>query len=231
MYRENVHFIREDGKSLGFQCRDHSILLLSGFFICQLRTCSGPSQLLGAAGSRMEQSHSPPALSLPRLVAETLPTESDNHRERTVCSLCTGAEVHGMLCRGGIWVRTQGLNSQRTAGRSTWPRDQNVKSHGTESGQGAVRGQKWLLCTESSLRDAAWLTGGFKWFKSLVCMLSRFSRVRLFATLWTAAHQAPLSMGFSRQEYSSGLPCSPPGDLPNPAGRNCDFCYRQILYR
>ena len=33
--------------------------------------------------------------------------------------------------------------------------------------------------------------------------------------LWTVAHQAPLSMGFSRQEYWSGLPCSPPGDLPN----------------
>ena len=34
-------------------------------------------------------------------------------------------------------------------------------------------------------------------------------------TLWTAACQAPLSMGFSRQEYWSGLPCPPPGDLPN----------------
>ena len=38
------------------------------------------------------------------------------------------------------------------------------------------------------------------------CMLSNFSRVRLYATLWTAAHQAPLSTGFSRQEYWSGLP-------------------------
>ena len=37
-----------------------------------------------------------------------------------------------------------------------------------------------------------------------------------FATPWTVAHQAPLSMGFSRQEYWSGLPCPPPGDLPNP---------------
>ena len=35
-------------------------------------------------------------------------------------------------------------------------------------------------------------------------------------TLWTIAHQAPLSMGFPRQEYWSGLPCPPPGDLPNP---------------
>ena len=43
-----------------------------------------------------------------------------------------------------------------------------------------------------------------------------FSRVQLFVTLWTVALQAPLSMGFSRQEYWSGLPCRPPGDLPNP---------------
>ena len=35
------------------------------------------------------------------------------------------------------------------------------------------------------------------------------------ATLWTVAHQAPLSLGFSRQEYWSGLPCPPPGDLPS----------------
>ena len=47
-------------------------------------------------------------------------------------------------------------------------------------------------------------------------MLSRFSCISLFATLWTLAHQAPLFMGFSRQEYWSELPCPPPGDLPDP---------------
>ena len=47
-------------------------------------------------------------------------------------------------------------------------------------------------------------------------VLSRFSPVQLFATLWTVAHQAPLSTGFSRQEYWCGLPCPPPGDLPDP---------------
>ena len=47
-----------------------------------------------------------------------------------------------------------------------------------------------------------------------VCAWS-LSHVRLFATPWTVAHQAPLSMGFSRQEYWSGLPC-PPGDFPDP---------------
>ena len=47
-------------------------------------------------------------------------------------------------------------------------------------------------------------------------MLSHFSHVRLFVTLWTVAHQAPPSMGFSRQEYWSGLPIPSPGGLPDP---------------
>ena len=46
-------------------------------------------------------------------------------------------------------------------------------------------------------------------------MLSRFSGVWLFATPWNIAHQAPLSIGFSRQEYWSELPCPSPGDLPD----------------
>ena len=46
-------------------------------------------------------------------------------------------------------------------------------------------------------------------------MLSHSSCVQLFATLWTVGHQAPLSLGFSRQEYWSALLCPPPGDLPN----------------
>ena len=45
-------------------------------------------------------------------------------------------------------------------------------------------------------------------------MPSHFSHLQLFATLWTIARQAPLSMGFSRQESWRGLPCPPPGDLP-----------------
>ena len=44
-----------------------------------------------------------------------------------------------------------------------------------------------------------------------------FSHVRLFVILWTVAYQVPLSMGFSRQDYWSGLPCPPTGDLPNPS--------------
>ena len=47
-------------------------------------------------------------------------------------------------------------------------------------------------------------------------MVKLLSHVRLFATPWTVAHQAPPSMEFSRQEYWSGLPFPSPGDLPDP---------------
>ena len=61
-----------------------------------------------------------------------------------------------------------------------------------------------------------------------VCVLSR---VRLFTTLWTLAHQAPLSMGFSRQEDWSGLPCPPPGDLADPGIKlEVSWIGRWILY-
>ena len=52
-----------------------------------------------------------------------------------------------------------------------------------------------------------------------MCMkvkVKSLTRVRLFATPWTVAYQAPLSMRFSRQEYWSGLPFPSPGDLPDP---------------
>ena len=72
------------------------------------------------------------------------------------------------------------------------------------------------------LTGSACLRGPFGW--SLIrssrivhaCKLSHFSCVQLLATPWPVAHQAPLSMGFSRQEYWSGLPCPPLGDLPHP---------------
>ena len=50
----------------------------------------------------------------------------------------------------------------------------------------------------------------------MLCCAESLSHVQLFATPWTVAHQAPLSLEFSRQEYWSGLPCPAPGDLPNP---------------
>ena len=53
-------------------------------------------------------------------------------------------------------------------------------------------------------------------FHIIPSVQSHFSYVRPFATSWTVAHQAPLSMGFSRQEYWNGLSYPSPGDLPDP---------------
>ena len=70
---------------------------------------------------------------------------------------------------------------------------------------------KFLTNSQSSDNKNAIILAG------CVCVCVRsLSCVPLFVTLWTVAHQAPLSTGFSRQEYWSGLPFPPPGDLPNP---------------
>ena len=72
---------------------------------------------------------------------------------------------------------------------------------------------KWYICSKYKWA----LQFSFAFLISALCayVLSHFSHVRLFVTLWALAHQA-MSMGFSRQEYWSGLQCPPPGDLPDP---------------
>ena len=62
----------------------------------------------------------------------------------------------------------------------------------------------------------SWLDGIIDSVDMHECVLSRFSRVHLFATPWTIAHQAPLPLGFSTQEHWSGLPCPSPRNLPIP---------------
>ena len=56
-----------------------------------------------------------------------------------------------------------------------------------------------------------------------MCVLCLFSHVQLFVMLWTVAHQNPLSMVLSRQEFWSGLLCPPPADLPNPGIKPASF--------
>ena len=68
------------------------------------------------------------------------------------------------------------------------------------------------MCSKTQGRVVVTAALGFSHAVTCSC----FSHVRLFATLWTVDHQAPLSMGFSRQEYWNGLPCPPPGDLSHP---------------
>ena len=67
----------------------------------------------------------------------------------------------------------------------------------------------------TAMKYGSWEPCFIRWWK-----VKSLSRVRLFATPWTAAYQAPLSMGFSRQEYWSGLPC------PSP---NVMYIYNEIL--
>ena len=71
-------------------------------------------------------------------------------------------------------------------------------------------GRSWPLIQTKNSVDRLWT------LKVRVCALSRFSGIWHFATLWTVACWAPVSMGFSRQEYWSGLPCPPPEDFPSP---------------
>ena len=83
----------------------------------------------------------------------------------------------------------------------------------------------FLFSTLSSLHTIFWnlnnksllVDGTNTWVQA--CMLSCFSHVWLFENPWTVACQAPLSMGVSRQEYWSGLPCPPPGGSPWPRGQ------------
>ena len=75
---------------------------------------------------------------------------------------------------------------------------------------------KWLFigyfCTENCNK---FILNSHYW-SNRMCACKVFSVVCLFAILWTIAHQAPMSMGFSRQEYWSGLLCPLPGNLPDP---------------
>ena len=64
-----------------------------------------------------------------------------------------------------------------------------------------------------------------------MCMLSCFNHVWLFVTLWAVARQVPLSVGFSRQDYWSGLPFPPPGDLPNPGTECTSLTYPSLAGR
>ena len=81
----------------------------------------------------------------------------------------------------------------------------------------AVSSSPW--CPIAQHRDHLWVLTGV-WG----AVLSHSSHVQFFVTLWTVAHQAPLSMGFSRREYWSGLPCPPRWDLPDPGIKPASLC-------
>ena len=103
------------------------------------------------------------------------------------------------------------------------------KSHNTgckiDNPQGPVVQDRELYSTlcDNLLGKRIW-----KRIDTCMCTPSLFSYVQLLVTPWTVAHQAPLSMGFPRQEYWSGLPCPPPGDLPNPGIEPVSRCVSYI---
>ena len=81
----------------------------------------------------------------------------------------------------------------------------------TRTGQALQKGIKWDIIWKSRQKSRSCFS-----YYACVCVLSHFGHVWLIATLRTMAHQVPLSMGCSRQQYWCGLPCPPPGDLPDP---------------
>ena len=108
----------------------------------------------------------------------------------------------------------QQTNFLKTQWKNKNPRTRN---HRREKQKAQQTSEK--MCNLCNLR--------FKFIRKKVKLLSC---VQLFATPWTVAYQAPPSMGFSRQEYRSGLPFPSPGDLPN-QGLNLGLLHcRQMIY-
>ena len=91
----------------------------------------------------------------------------------------------------------------------------------------------WCLSTEAQgFSSSVWIcSGALKFCTGQLCCAQSLSHVWLFTIPWTVAQQATLSMEFSRQEYRSGRPYPPPGDLPNPGLPHCRlYCLSHILY-
>ena len=125
-------------------------------------------------------------------------------------------EIDGVaLISAHVWV-LRVLGSTKTGGLSEVTCKQRIAVLSTI----LYDKQWWLSKLSIKVKVSLWWTeNNTKKFPKL-CMccavLSHFSCVQLFATPWTPLSMAPLSMGFSRQEYWSGLTFPSPGDLPNP---------------
>ena len=84
-----------------------------------------------------------------------------------------------------------------------------------------LKGIKWFLLPHKSPWNLPRSCKGMILKDYQFCVLSRFSCVWFFATLWTVAHAAPLSVGFSWPEHWSGLPCPPPEKSYGPRDQTC----------
>ena len=107
-------------------------------------------------------------------------------------TLCNPMDPPGSSAHGILQTRILEWVAFLFSRESSWPRDRT-----------------WVSCTAGRF-FTVWAP------RKPIVKVKSLSRVRLFVTPWTIAYQAPPSMGFSRQEYWSGLPFPSPGDLPNP---------------
>ena len=119
---------------------------------------------------------------------------------------------------GASGLHQEGRQCVPTLPRHTW---RSYSCHTVVSDSVRPHGQQpiRLLCP----RDSPGKNTGVSCHFLLQCMLSHFSHVRLCETPWTAAHQAPVSTGFSRQEYWTGLP------FPTPSLRSLE-CHNPIVF-
>ena len=143
-----------------------------------------------------------------RLLSLENPACGDGPGEEGVSSFISIGEVHGSrLWRAGSWERSSpprrlspSLPPNPVPASESDPLERSQLL--VQQGSPGLGGPHLTFCIPTS----PWT----------ICACSVTSVVSNSATPWTAAHQAPLSMGVSRQESWSGLPCPPPGELPDP---------------
>ena len=139
-------------------------------------------------------------------------------------SACIAGDPCSIPELGGCPREWRGAHSSLLAWRIPWTEEPG----GLQSMRSQRVSHDWVTITHTHTHthEIYWLYKPFsnqvileqKWVLILVIQLCvrLLSRVRLLVTPWTVAHQAPLSMGFPRQEYWSGLSSPSPGDFPNP---------------
>ena len=121
--------------------------------------------------------------------------------------MCPGLTVQSQACVGLQWSLAVTFPKRPAASH---PHPCVRASSPVPAPPGLLLSGSWGLWCSMGYPGVTQCSSSLRWR----CLV--LSRVRRLATPWTVAHQAPLSMGFSRQEYWSGLPCPPPGGLPDP---------------
>ena len=122
------------------------------------------------------------------------------------CVTCVGVMGTGKNQPEERWGQSRGGHSLSDEGFRLWEAPWKPLSSAVRGCVPRLRAASFNIQIFILIRDT--------FYCGKICAV--LSHVWIFVTLWTIACQTPLSMGFSRQEYWSGLPCPPPGDLPHP---------------